>query len=230
VRAQLRRKMSFMRPLRATLLLVSSLAMTGALHAATAYKCVDARGAVAFQDRPCAKGAKQSKMYLRDEAPPPPALPPDTGDSEMIEAEPVAQTPPPAQAPAVPPPQFFLCARYDGSIYLSDTGQGGSALVPLGVMGIPGRSLADAYGGPNGIGVSAPGLRTTPHVPMRSVPFGGMSTWVDDECWRPAPREACAYLRQSLSDVRYKLTKAFSDTTPDLKRQEADILQRMRGC
>ena len=35
---------------------------------------------------------------------------------------------------------------------------------------------------------------------------------------------------QSLDDVRYKLTKAFSDTTPELKRQEADILERMRGC
>jgi len=57
-----------------------------------------------------------------------------------------------------------------------------------------------------------------------------MSTWVDDECHDAAPREACDYLRNALNDVRYKLTKAFSDTTPELKRQEADILERMRGC
>jgi len=62
------------------------------------------------------------------------------------------------------------------------------------------------------------------------VPFGGMSTWVDDECHDASPQEACTYLRNALKDVRYKLTKAFSDTTPELKRQEADILERMRGC
>ena len=78
--------------------------------------------------------------------------------------------------------------------------------------------------------MSAPGLRQIPHVPARSVPFGGMSTWVDDECYLASPQEACAYLRKSLEDVQYKLRKAFSDTTPELKRQQADIQQRMRGC
>jgi hypothetical protein len=216
--------------LHATLLLIFSLATDRALHAATAYKCIDARGAIAFQDHPCASGTKQSRMYLPDEAPPPPAPPANAQASETNEPEAVAPAPLPAQEPVIPPPRFFLCTRYDGSIYMSDTGQGGSALVPLGVMGIPGRSLADAYGGPNGIGVSAPGLRTIPHAPAASVPFGGMSSWVDDECHRASPREACAYLRAQLDDVASKLRRAFSDTEAELKQQQADLQERMHGC
>jgi hypothetical protein len=205
-----------------------ALTCAGTLHAATVYKCVDAKGAVSFQDRPCAANTRQQTIAMPDPPPPPPPPP----------VEPVAETPPPdiddiappQPIPATPPPQFYLCTRYDGTRYISDTGEGGSALVPLGVLGVPGRDLADAYSPQNSIGVSAPGLRQIPHVPMRSVPFGGMSTWVDDECHDASPREACGYLRNALNDVRYKLTKAFSDTTPELKRQEADILERMRGC
>jgi hypothetical protein len=202
-----------------------ALTSAGATHAATVYKCTDAKGAISFQDRPCAGAAQQQTIAMPDPPPPPPvsAAPPP--------AEPIAQEiEAPQPAPAHPPPQFYLCTRYDGSRYISDTGEGGSALVPLGVMGVPGRSLSDAYSPQNSIGVSAPGLRQIPHVPMRSVPFGGMSTWVDDECHDASPQEACTYLRNALNDVRYKLTKAFSDTTPELRRQEADILERMRGC
>ena len=113
---------------------------------------------------------------------------------------------------------------------MSDTGEGGSALVPLGVLGVPGRSLADAYGGSNGIGVSAPGLRTIPRVPAGSTPFGGMSTWVYDECHLASPPEACAYLRSALDDVAYKLRRAFSDTQAQLKAEQAQLRQRMSGC
>jgi uncharacterized protein DUF4124 len=214
-----------MRTLRALAFLVA-LTGAGTLHAATVYKCVDAKGAVSFQDRPCAANTRQQTIAMPDPPPPPPvSVAPPT-------QEPIAdaQLEPPQPLPANPPPSFYLCTRYDGTRYISDTGEGGSALVPLGVLGVPGRSLADAYSPQNSVGVSAPGLRQIPHVPMRSVPFGGMSTWIDDECHDASPREACAYLRQSLDDVRYKLTKAFSDTTPELKRQEADILERMRGC
>ena len=187
-------------------LLLSLLAYVSCTaSAATAYKCVDAKGAITFQDQPCRAGTKEKRIPLREFAPPPPP-------------------------PRMVPPKFYLCTRYDGSRYLSDTGEPGSALVPLGVLGVPGRSLADAYGGPNGIGVSAPGLRTIPHQPAASVPFGGMSTWVDDECHVAAPAEACAYLRNSLDDVNSKLRRAFSDTQAQLQQQQADLRQRLRGC
>jgi hypothetical protein len=204
-----------------------ALTSTGALHATTVYKCTDAKGAVSFQDRPCVANARQQTVTMPDPPPPPP---PPAAPPAVPREEPLAQIEPQEPVPTTPPPQFYLCTRYDGTRYISDTGEGGSALVPLGVLGVPGRSLSDAYSPQNSIGVSAPGLRQIPHVPARGVPFGGMSTWVDDECHDASPQEACTYLRNALKDVRYKLTKAFSDTTPELKRQEADILERMRGC
>ncbi|HEY6894767.1 MAG TPA: DUF4124 domain-containing protein [Rhodanobacteraceae bacterium] len=216
-----------MRTLRALAFLLA-LTGAGAAHGATVYKCTGAKGAVSFQDRPCTANARQQTIAMPDPPPPPP--PPPVAPLPEEPLEPVAELEPPPPLPTIPPPQFFLCTRYDGTRYISDTGEGGSALVPLGVLGVPGRSLADAYSPQNSIGVSAPGLRQIPHVPARGVPFGGMSTWVDDECHDASPQEACAYLRNALKDVRYKLTKAFSDTTPELKRQEADILERMRGC
>jgi hypothetical protein len=62
------------------------------------------------------------------------------------------------------------------------------------------------------------------------VPFGGTSTWVDDECHHASPHEACAYLRKSLEDVTSKLRRAFSDTEAQLQQQEADLLERLHGC
>ncbi len=197
-------------------------------QAATAYKCGDAKGAITFQDRPCRAGTKEQQIRLQEFAPPPepPAAPAEP--DYAYDAPDVAPPPPPP--PRIDPPMFYLCTRYDGSRYMSDTGQPGSALVPLGVLGIPGRSLAEAYGGPNGIGVSAPGLRTIPHVPAGHAPFGGMSTWIDDECHAAAPVEACTYLRNSLDDVDSKLRRAFSDTQAQLQQQQADLQQRLRGC
>lgn len=208
-----------------TIAMLIGFAAVGVLHAATAYKCVDARGAIAFQDHPCESNVRQSRLTLPDDPSPPPA---PIVDQETVSAN--APSIDPTPIARIAPPSFYLCTRYDGSRYISDTGQGGSALVPLGVLGVPVRSLADAYGGTNGIGVSAPGLRTIPHVPAASVPFGGMDTWIDDECHAASPREACAYLRRSLDDVDDKLRRAFSDMEADLKRQRADIEQRMRGC
>ena len=221
-----------MRPLRVALLLIA-LAGSHALHATTVYKCVDAKGALAFQDHPCASSTRQSTMRLPDVPPPPPPPPADEpADADTDSAPPpaIAQAPAEPTVPAIPPPDFYLCTRYDGTRYMSDTGEGGSALVPLGVLGVPGRSLADAYGGSNGIGVSAPGLRTPPRVPAGSTPFGGMSTWVYDECHLASPPEACAYLRSSLDDVTSKLRRAFSDTQAQLKAQQAQIQERLRGC
>ena len=200
-----------------------------AASAATAYKCVDAKGAITFQDQPCRAGTKEQRIPLREFAPPPetPATPAEPPPEYAYDAPDLAPPPP---LPRLAPPKFYLCTRYDGSRYMSDTGEPGSALVPLGVLGVPGRSLADAYGGPNGIGVSAPGLRAIPHQPAASFPFGGMSTWVDDECHPAAPAEACAYLRSSLDDVTSKLRRAFSDTQAQLQQQQADLQQRLRGC
>lgn len=219
-----------MRPLRAALVVIA-LVIGSVAHAATAYKCIDARGAIAFQDQPCRTGQKQQSIRLPDsappaetiaaEAPPPSAMPPP---------QPVPPIPAPPPTAQIPPPAFYLCTRADGSTYMSEDGQGSSMAVPLGVMGIPNRSLADAYSGPNSIGVSAPGLRKIPNVPAGSVPFGGMYTWIYDECHFAQPREACSYLRTQLDDVSVKLRRAFSDEAPQLEQQQSTLRESMRGC
>jgi hypothetical protein len=218
-----------MRLFRAALFL-SALAIGGAAHAATAYKCVGAHGAISFQDQPCRSGEKQKSIRLPDSAPPAESGATDTPPPAAAPPPPQPVPPIPAQTPQIPPPSFYLCTRADGSTYLSEDGQGSSMAVPLGVMGIPNRSLADAYSGPNSIGVSAPGMRTIPHAPARAVPFGGMYTWIYDECHFAEPREACAYLRGQLDDVGEKLRRAFSDTAPQLKQQQSELRDRMRGC
>ena len=220
-----RRNIHAMRPPAIPTLLIL-LAACSTLHAATAYKCVDARGAISFQDQPCRRGATQRAIALPDEPPTAPAsaAAPPADDTAL---QPPAQ---PSQPPPIPPPAFYLCTRQDGSRYISDTGQHGSTAVPLGVLGVPSRGLADAYGGRNGIGVSAPGLRQIPHVSAASVPFGGTYTWIDDECHFAAPREACAYLQTQLDDLASKLRRAFSDTEAQLKQEQASVRERMRGC
>ncbi|GAA0724973.1 hypothetical protein GCM10009105_38060 [Dokdonella soli] len=166
-------------------------------------------------------------MYLPDTLPVNATIPKQNADASPAE-EPVVSSAP--QAPLVSPPSFFLCTRYDGSRYLSDDGIGSRSAVPYGMLGGSGQSLAQAYGGPNGIGVSAPGLRTIPDIPAAQAPLAGAYVWVDDECHHADPQEACAYLRSRIDDVEHKLKRAFSDTEAQLKDERTALRERMRGC
>lgn len=201
------------------------LAMPPSASAAQAYKCTAADGSISFQDRPCAAHAHQQRLQLPDDPPPPP------------ESAPAAvAVPPPAQpamgaapvAPSVLGPDVFLCVRYDGSRYLSDTGIGDRYAVPYGVLGDSGGGLAHRYGGRDGIGVSAPGLHAIPALPAGEAPFAAAHVQVEDACHRATPQEACAYMREQIDEVRGKLDRAFSDTRADLERQQR--AWRMRGC
>ena len=195
--------------------------------AARVYRCSAADGTVGFQDRPCGQGRTQHVVELPDD-PPPPAT-----TTEPVVADAPAMTveaPAAPSAPAVPPPDFFLCTRYDGSRYLSEDGIGSRSAVPYGMLAGSGLSLADAYGGNNGIGVSAPGLRPIPTIPSAQMPLAGAYVWIDDECHHAGPAEACAWLRGQLDEVGYRLKRAFSDTAPQLRQEQASLRERLRGC
>lgn len=209
-----------------TLLLAAPLAVS----AAEAFKCTAADGSVAFQDHPCARGARQQRVPLPAYALPP--APADAGVADRDATPPPAQTTVPAAplAPREPPPSFFLCTRYDGSRYASDSGAGARHAVPYGLLGGSGRSLARSYGGRDGIGVSAPGLRGIPILPAAEAPFASSYVEVEDECHRASPQEACAYLRGELDGMRDKLGRAFSDTQAQLEQQERELRGRLRGC
>ncbi|HET6546684.1 MAG TPA: DUF4124 domain-containing protein [Rhodanobacteraceae bacterium] len=208
-------------------MLLSSVAPS---FAASVFKCTDAQGRVAFQDRPCRTGQTQQRMHL-------PAVPAPAAAASAREPTTPAPTPAPATAalpaplPArIPPPDFYLCTRYDGSRYASDSGTPGRVAVPLGVLGIPGRSLAQAYGGRDSIGVSAPELGMQGHVPAARVPFGGGYTWIADECHHADPAEACTWLRHQLDDTETRLRHAFSDEEAGLEQKDRTLRERLRGC
>lgn len=213
---------------RPSLLALTLLLAAPAAVAADAFKCTAADGSVSFQDRPCRDASRQQRFQLPQYAPPPPAT-----DEAVVEAAPPEEPQLPAPAPAVPrepPPSFFLCTRYDGSRYLSDSGIGDRYAVPYGMLAGSGRGLAQAYGGRGGIGVSAPGLRAPPTIPADQAPFATNYVQVEDECHRAAPQEACAYLRDELDRLRGELRRAFSDTEAQLKQRERELRARQRGC
>lgn len=210
---------------RPSVLALAVLLASPAVFAGEAFKCTAADGSVSFQDRPCRDASRQQRLHLPEYAPSPPPA-----DDVAVEAKPADSPPTTPTTPAVPrepPPSFFLCTRYDGSRYASDTGIGSTSWLPADLIH-SNRDLASAYAGPNGVGVSAPGLREPPRV---TSAFGGISyvRW-DDACHRASAPEACAYLRTELDGVRDKLKRAFSDTQAELEQQERQLRERLRGC
>lgn len=194
--------------------------------AADVYKCTATDGTVGFQDHPCGASTREERIHFVDYATPPAAETPVPVEAapEMAPAPPAAQAPAAARAAA---PAVFLCTRFDGSRYLSDTGIGATNWVPYEAVQ-PNRDLASAYGGRNGAGVSAPGTGEPPHTTSNHA--GSTYVRVDDECRRAAPDEACAFLRKELDELRGQLRRSFSDTEAELRQRQRELEERMRGC
>ncbi|MEO7433138.1 MAG: DUF4124 domain-containing protein [Dokdonella sp.] len=207
---------------RSLLLAVLMVSATSA-EAAHAWRCVDARGSVSFQDHRCGAGQTERVVPLADDVAAPEPEPANDPIADETDT-------PPAPAPPTPriaAPTFFVCIRFDGSRYRNETGIGASRLVPFGAQGELQGDLASAYGGRNGIGVSAPGLRSPPNVPSS---LGNAYTRADDQCHHAGPREACTFLRKELDDVEDRLKRAFSDTESTLKQQQVELRDQLRGC
>jgi len=191
------------------------------------FRCTDANGAT-YQDTPCAPGFTQTVTHYADPPPPPPAPAPLPADDTIPTT--VDAAPAPAPAPQVAVPDFYLCTATDGSRYISEDGVGRRSAVPFAMVSGNRQTLSQAYGGPNGIGVSAPELQNRPTIPASKDPLGASYVWVVDECRHAAADEACAYLRNELDKVTGKLRRAFSDTEAQLKREQATLRERMGGC
>ena len=98
------------------------------------------------------------------------------------------------------------------------------------MLGIPQDSLAGAYAGRDGIGVSAPGLREPPVDRSRHGQLGAMYTWVEDPCVQINAAQLCGFLDTRIADAERRLRLAFSDTRVQV-RQELDALrQRAKHC
>ena len=210
---------------RASILLAALLAAPVA-SATDVFRCTDANGTT-YQDTPCAPGFAQAVTHYADPSLPPPApASPPADDTIPTTLEP-APAPP---APRIPAPAFYLCTATDGSRYISEDGVGRRSAVPFAMVSGNRQTLAQAYGGPNGIGVSAPELQNRPTIPAGKDPLGASYVWVVDECHHAAADEACTYLRSELDKVTGKLRRAFSDTEAQLKQEQADLRERMGGC
>lgn len=221
------RRMTRMR--RLVLLATCLLASSPAARAVEVFRCTATDGSIVYQDRPCASGQAQQALQLPDD-PVLPAAAPEREPATDAPAPPVEPAPEPSQPVAVRGPELLLCTRADGSRYISEDGVVGRTAVPFGMVAGSGQSLAEAYGGRNGIGVSAPGLRDIPNIPAGEAPLAGAYVWIDDECHHAGPREACAWLGSRLDEVGKKLKRAFSDTAPQLKQEQAALRERMRNC
>ena len=201
-----------------------TVATGGNAVAAEVYRC-DGKSGPVFQDAPCAPHQKETRIRLAPEPRVPAA--PDTAadDAVPVTAAPVGRAP---TAPPPPAPSFFLCTANDGSRYVSDTGAGRVNWVPYSMVDGHDQSLAEAYGGRDGL-ASHPS-NVIPHRPASAAPGAGTYVEVVDPCHHAAPAEACAYLRGRLDDLDGQLRRAFSDTEAQLRQDRARVVEQLRGC
>ncbi len=179
--------------------------ISGTASARIVYRCTNAHGDVSLQDPPCAKGDRQTMIPVEDD--PAQAAPVATTPVEPIAVAPPAVKPPPAPvAPVVAPPPrrplpaLWLCTRpEDGSHYITHDGSAPSRLVPAGILGIPGKSLAQTYGPGDGGGVSAPGVNKAPVSAAQQDSVAAGFVEVHDDC---APSRSRADLRLSAQRTR----------------------------
>lgn len=205
-------------------------AFCGDAAGTTIHRCVGDDGIVRFQDQPCQRGEDSRRIELLD-APPPMSLPDrhETKPGPSVEAASPLIVPAPATE-TDPDLHATLCTREDGSRYLSETGSGEQRAVPLGVLGIPEDSLAGAYGGRNGIGVSAPGLRAVPIDRTRGSRIGALYTWVEDPCVRIDALQLCEFLDARIADAERRLRFAFSDTRAKVGSELQSLRLRATEC
>ncbi|HTI95117.1 MAG TPA: DUF4124 domain-containing protein [Rudaea sp.] len=191
------------------------------------YKCTDAQGNVAFQDRPCPQNAQQAEVWLPD-LPPAPVQSADAPSAPSAAS--VLPPPVPISKPPAPLPPLWICRKAeDGSQYFSRNGSPPVRYVPLGVLGFPGHSLSQAYG-PGGIGVSAPGMRQIPidHSPRDAI--ASQYTPLQDECARASREQTCGWLQKQYDNVTHKLHNAFKDQQAILQPQADELERELNGC
>lgn len=214
-----------MRPdLQICLLLAAGFAV--AAHAGDVYKCTNASGAIAFQATPCAAGDAETQIRLAEPPPPPPQAGPASNAAPQDTAAADAPSVPPSEPPIGPPSMFVCTHAEDGRQYMSYDGAPPVRMVPGGVLGMPGKGLADSRGS----GVSAPGVR---RIPVDASPPASAATDyvpVQDQCVPASAETTCAYLRDEYDKIHTKLRRAFKDEQAVLQPQLDALDAQLDGC
>lgn len=207
---------------------VVAVSLTADLPADEVYKCTSPSGTIAFQDHECASGDTETSIHIDNPRSAPVDAPqPATADAAPIPAPP---EPPPTRAVQSEPPAMWLCTRAeDGTRYMSSDGAPPTRLVPAGVLGMPGKSLANAYG-KDGIGVSAPGVRKIPVDTSPQASVASDYVPVQDQCEPASTQTTCAYLHDQYDKIHAKLRRAFKDEQAVLQPQLDALDAQLDGC
>jgi hypothetical protein len=200
---------SFIRDLFIGAALIGALFAAGAARAddVTIYRCVDAAGKVALQDRPCPKDVHQDvrQMIRPVDAPP--------------RAEPINVVAPPPRAIEVhvvhdrDPQPAYRCTTPDGDTYISRTGIPQGHYVPLWTFG---------FGHGNGFmnGGGRPPQPMPQHGTFQGGSFGfPVMTYVEDTCVRMPQDEVCDSLHARNEQLG---TLIFNGQPSDRERYERE--------
>jgi len=186
------------------------------------YRCVDAAGKVALQDRPCPKDVHQDvRQMLRPQDPPP-------------SPEPINVVVPPATRTVEvhvvhdrDPQPAYRCTTPDGETYISRTGIPQGHYVPFWTFGF-GRGNGFANGG-------RPPAQSMPRPGDSQFHHGGggigfpIMTYVEDTCVRMPQDEVCGSLRARNDQLG---TLIFNGQPSDRERYERErkgLLEQMRS-
>lgn len=195
----------------------------GAPAWAQVYRCTAADGSVSFQDRACARGQKQKRIEVPLHAPP-------QGDLPPAPASPPQQAPLPASTYVAPPPlpAMYACVgAVNGKHYLARQPPP-AYLAPLGVMGYPPQSLAQAYGAPGGAGMSAPEGAPLPRAGGPPIATG--MTEVQDACAPASRAQVCGYVQKEYDENHRDLRRAMPHEQPSLRAREQQLSAQLRNC
>jgi hypothetical protein len=207
------------------LLAALALATGGDVVAETVYKC-QAGGQTIYQQTPCAKNQRQQAIQLQDSAPADGRVAPMPGPPPSRET--VDEAPPP-QAPMAPAPVLYGCIRAtDGKPYTSDNGHPEPYMAPLGVLGAITPSLADTYGSRDAAVASAPELNRGKG--NAAAVATSNYVWVQDQCRRLSPAEACQAVRGDAEANQRLLRNAFKSERAPLEAKDARLQAQLKGC
>ena len=197
-------------------------------------RCTTRDGDVRYQDRPCAAGEAVQTIRLVDDLPRAPESDaaiqrPDT----QVTVAPSSAGSPVADAVAEPVRERMaashVCQRDDGSRYLSESGFGERRAVPLAMLGVPGKGLAESYG-PGAAGVSAPGVRAASPDRSATSAIGSAYTWIEDPCMPVSGDEVCAFLADEIAAGETRVRRAFSDTAAQARADLASLKTSATPC
>lgn len=218
-------------PVRSSRFALLFVLCAAAVPAREVYKCTTPHGDVAYQDRSCATNASETVLRVSDAPAPAPQARSDTAPAAPAAL--AAKPPPPVEPrrPRQPLPSLWLCTNAeDGSHYATLNGPPPPRLVPLGTLGYPGKSLAEAYKAGANV-MSAPELSRPPIDRSPGSALATGLTQVQDACAPANADQTCAYLQQQFDQASDKLRRArFKDEQAQLQPQVDELEDYLGGC